>query len=129
MSALFMLVRGRRSLANALPVIAFAAATAIVCTVLAGTGAFYGRLGPSGFEATDPSASPEAQITPLLVICAVFACVLLVPNAIALGGAAARLSLARREKTWLRFGSLGARARRWRGSRCPTSPGNQSWVR
>lgn len=98
MSALLMLVRGRRSLANALPVIAFAAATAIVCTVLAGTGAFYGRLGPSGFEATDPSASPEAQITPLLVICAVFACVLLVPNAIALGGAAARLSLARREK-------------------------------
>lgn len=98
MKALPMLVRGRNSLANALPVIAFAAATAIVCTVLAGTGAFYGRLGAEGFDLSSANASPEAQIMPMLVICAVFACVLLVPNAIALGGAAARLSLARREK-------------------------------
>ncbi len=93
-----MLVRGRNSLANALPVIAFAAATAIVCTVLAGTGAFYGRLGNASFELSGTEASPEEQVMPLLVMCAVLACVLLVPNAIALGGAAARLSLARREK-------------------------------
>lgn len=103
MSALLLLIRRRFSLSDVLPVIAFAAAAAICSTVLAGTFAFHGRMIELG-ASLDPTAggndslTGEAALMPLLVLCAMLACVLLLPNAVSLGGAAARLSLVRRER-------------------------------
>src|SRR5699024_2266247 len=70
------------------------AATAIMATVVGGAAGFVGRM------PTD-SAMPmegEASVMPFLVICAITASALLLPSAVGLGGSAARLSLARREK-------------------------------
>src|SRR5699024_8544934 len=77
-----------------LPVIAFAAATAITATVLGGAAAFVGRM-PEG---SGIGMSAEESLMPFLVTCAFTASVLLIPSAVGLGGSAARLSLARREK-------------------------------
>lgn len=91
-----LLLRRRGAVADLLPVIAFAVSTAVTATVLGGLGAFASRMPPSG---TPHSAmTPEQDLAGFLVLCAVFATALLVPGAVALGGAAARLSLARREK-------------------------------
>ncbi|MGP5050293.1 FtsX-like permease family protein [Brachybacterium alimentarium] len=88
-----LLLRRRGALADILPVIAFTAATAITATVVGGAAAFVGRL-PEG----STPMTGEASIMGFLVLCAITASVLLVPSAIGLGGSAARLSLARREK-------------------------------
>ncbi|MGO1481955.1 MAG: FtsX-like permease family protein [Brachybacterium sp.] len=88
-----LLLRRRGALADVLPVIAFAAATAITATVLGGAAAFVGRI-PAG----EAPMAGEASIMPFLAICALIASVLLVPSAVGLGGSAARLSLARREQ-------------------------------
>lgn len=99
MSALRLLVRRRFSLADVLPIVAFAAAAGIGATVLAGTLAFYTRMQELGVSfSTEQASTPEGQIMPVLFICALLACVLLVPSTVALGGSAARLSLARRER-------------------------------
>lgn len=89
-----LLLRRRGALADVLPVIAFTAASAIIATVIGGAAAFARRVPPG------PSADlpPEASLMGLLMLCAVFASVLLVPSAIGLGGSAGRLSLARRER-------------------------------
>ncbi|MFC7375224.1 MULTISPECIES: FtsX-like permease family protein [unclassified Brachybacterium] len=89
-----LLLRRRGALADILPVIAFTASTAITATVIGGAAAFVGRM-PSG---AGPGTGGEAEIMGALVICAMIASVLLVPSAIGLGGSAARLSLARRER-------------------------------
>ena len=89
-----LLLRRRGALADALPVIAFTAATAIIATVIGGAAAFARRI-PA--DLTGP-VSAEAQLMPFLVLCALFASVLLIPSAVGLGGSAARLSLARRER-------------------------------
>lgn len=89
-----LLLRRRGALADALPVIAFTAATAIIATVIGGAAAFARRI-PA--DLTGP-LSAEAQLMPFLVLCALFASVLLIPSAVGLGGSAARLSLARRER-------------------------------
>src|SRR5699024_11002056 len=81
-------------LADILPVIAFTAATAITATVVGGAAAFVGRLPTDGAL----PRTGEESIMGLLVMCAIVASVLLVPSAVGLGGSAARLSLARREK-------------------------------
>ena len=88
-----LLLRRRGALADILPVIAFAAATAITATVLGGAAAFVGRIPPD-----DVPMTGEASVMPFLAICALIASVLLVPSAVGLGGSAARLSLARREQ-------------------------------
>ena len=88
-----LLLRRRGALADILPVIAFTAATAITATVVGGAAAFVGRL-PEG---TAPMTG-EDSIMGFLVVCAITASALLVPSAVTLGGSAARLSLARREK-------------------------------
>ncbi|GAA4522426.1 FtsX-like permease family protein [Brachybacterium paraconglomeratum] len=88
-----LLLRRRGALADILPVIAFAAATAITATVLGGSAAFVGRI-PAG----EVPMTGEASVMPFLAICALIASVLLVPSAVGLGGSAARLSLARREQ-------------------------------
>ena len=88
-----LLLRRRGALADVLPVIAFAAATAITATVLGGAAAFVGRS-----AAGAGSMTGEASIMPFLAFCAFIASVLLVPSAVGLGGSAARLSLARREQ-------------------------------
>ncbi|ATG51093.1 permease [Brachybacterium vulturis] len=88
-----LLLRRRGALADVLPVIAFAAATALTATVLGGAAAFVGR-SPAG----EVPLTGEASIMPFLAICALIASVLLVPSAVGLGGSAARLSLARRER-------------------------------
>ncbi|MGO1286590.1 MAG: FtsX-like permease family protein [Brachybacterium sp.] len=88
-----LLLRRRGALADVLPVIAFAAATAITATVLGGAAAFVGRI-PAG----EAPMTGEASIMPFLAMCALIASVLLVPSAVGLGGSAARLSLARREQ-------------------------------
>ena len=88
-----LLLRRRGALADILPVIAFTAATAITATVVGGAAAFVGRL-PEG----STPMTGEASIMGFLVLCAITASVLLVPSAVGLGGSAARLSLARREK-------------------------------
>lgn len=89
-----LLLRRRGALADVLPVIAFAAATGILATVLGGAAAFVGRL------PAEPSAAAggEAGLIPFLVTCALTASVMLLPSAVGLGGSAARLSLARREQ-------------------------------
>ncbi|GAA1489244.1 FtsX-like permease family protein [Brachybacterium sacelli] len=89
-----LLLRRRGALADILPVIAFTAATAITATVVGGAAAFVGRM-PAGDTV---ARTGEASIMGFLVMCAIVASVLLVPSAIGLGGSAARLSLARREK-------------------------------
>ena len=89
-----LLLRRRGALADILPVIAFAAATAITATVLGGAAAFVGRM-PEG---SGIGMSAEESLMPFLVTCAFTASVLLIPSAVGLGGSAARLSLARREK-------------------------------
>lgn len=91
-----LLLRRRGALADVLPVIGFAASTAVSATVLGGLTAFIGRL-PDG-SASGPLPSGEESVAGFLVFCAAFATVLLVPSALALGGGAARLSLARRER-------------------------------
>ncbi|MGP9744406.1 FtsX-like permease family protein [Brachybacterium sp. AOP29-B2-41] len=88
-----LLLRRRGALADILPVIAFAAATAITATVIGGAAAFVGRIPPG-----DVPMTGEASVMPVLAICALIASVLLVPSAVGLGGSAARLSLARREQ-------------------------------
>ncbi|WP_114853581.1 FtsX-like permease family protein [Brachybacterium sp. YJGR34] len=88
-----LLLRRRGALADILPIIAFAAATAILATVLGGAAAFVGRM-PTGAG----PATGEESIMGMLVFCAIIASVLLVPSAVGLGGSAARLSLARREQ-------------------------------
>lgn len=90
-----LLLRRRSALADTLPVLAFAASTAITSTVLGGLLAFVGRM-PA--DALGPSASGEDSIMGMLAFCALTASVLLVPSAVGFGGAAARLSLARRER-------------------------------
>lgn len=101
MSALWkaapLLLRRRTAIADLLPIIAFAAATAIMATVLGGVGAFFSRASGMGAYAGD-SVSLEASSLSFLAICAVIAAALLVPSAIGIGGSAARLSLARRER-------------------------------
>ena len=89
-----LLLRRRGALADLLPVIAFAAATAIMATVIGGAAAFAARV------PTDPSAPTTAEggLMGMLLLCAICASVLLLPSAIGLGGSAARLSLARREQ-------------------------------
>ncbi|MGP9539895.1 FtsX-like permease family protein [Brachybacterium sp. AOP43-C2-M15] len=94
LSAAPLLLRRRGALADVLPVIAFAAATAITATVLGGAAAFVGRLPAQA----DGPLTGEASVMPFLVMCAIVASVLLIPSAVGLGGSAARLSLARREK-------------------------------
>lgn len=89
-----LLLRRRGALADALPVIAFIAATAIIATVIGGAAAFARRI-PA--DLTGPVGA-EAQLMPFLMLCALFASVLLIPSAVGLGGSAARLSLARRER-------------------------------
>ena len=89
-----LLLRRRGALADILPVIAFAAATAITATVLGGAAAFVGRM-PEG---SGLGMSAEESLMPFLVTCAFTASVLLITSAVGLGGSAARLSLARREK-------------------------------
>ena len=89
-----LLLRRRGALADLLPVIAFSAATAIIATVIGGAAAFVGRL-PAGDQSL---VTGEASLMPFLVTCAIVASVLLIPSAVGLGGSAARLSLARREK-------------------------------
>ncbi|AXK46007.1 FtsX-like permease family protein [Brachybacterium saurashtrense] len=89
-----LLLRRRGALADVLPVLAFAAATAITGTVIGGAAAFVGRL-PDGSGSV---ATGEASLIPFLVSCAMVASVLLIPSAVGLGGSAARLSLARREQ-------------------------------
>ena len=89
-----LLLRRRGALADVLPIIAFAAATAITGTVLGGAAAFVGRLPDGG----DAGYTPEGAVIPFLVSCAMVASVLLIPSAVGLGGSAARLSLARREQ-------------------------------
>ncbi len=103
MSALGLLIRRKFSLADVLPIVAFAAASGICATVLAGTLAFLHRLdelGASVVTEYGPEDVPggEAAVMPALFMCALLACVLLLPNAVSLGGAAARLSLSRRER-------------------------------
>ncbi|MGO2534913.1 MAG: FtsX-like permease family protein [Brachybacterium tyrofermentans] len=93
LSAAPLLLRRRGALADVLPVIAFAASTAIIATVVGGAAAFVGRL-PAG----ETPMSGEESVMGFLVMCAIIASVLLVPSAVGLGGSAARLSLARREK-------------------------------
>lgn len=93
LSAAPLLLRRRGALADVLPVIAFAASTAIIATVVGGAAAFVGRL-PAG----ETSMTGEDSVMGFLVMCAIIASVLLVPSAVGLGGSAARLSLARREK-------------------------------
>lgn len=88
-----LLLRRRGALADILPVVAFAAATAITATVIGGAAAFVGRM-PAG----ETPQEGEGSIMGFLVLCAIIASVLLVPSAIGLGGSAARLSLARREQ-------------------------------
>lgn len=88
-----LLLRRRGALADVLPVIAFAAATAITATVLGGAAAFVGRI-PSG----PAPMTGEGSLMGFLSVCALIASVLLVPSAVGLGGSAARLSLARREQ-------------------------------
>ena len=90
-----LLLRRRGALADLLPVLAFAAATGIIATVVGGAFAFADRLpaGPIG-----PETSTEDSMIGFLVFCAAFASALLLPSAIGFGGSAARLSLARREQ-------------------------------
>ena len=90
-----LLLRRRSALADVLPVLAFAASTAITATVLGGMFAFVARM-PG--EALGDSASAEDSVMGMLALCALTAAVLLVPSAVSFGGAAARLSLARRER-------------------------------
>lgn len=91
-----LLLRRRGALADLLPVLAFAVSTAVTATVLGGLGAFASRMPPADVPGTALTA--EQSLAGFLVVCAVFATALLVPGAVALGGAAARLSLARREQ-------------------------------
>ena len=90
-----LLLRRRGALADLLPVLAFAAATGTIATVVGGALAFAARLptGPLG-----PDSSAEESMIGTLVFCAAFASALLLPSAIGFGGSAARLSLARREQ-------------------------------
>lgn len=90
-----LLLRRRGAIADILPIIAFAAATAIIATVTGGLFAFIGRL-PAG-EAMG-AFEGEDSVIGFLVICAAVASVLLLPSAIGFGGSAARLSLVRRER-------------------------------
>lgn len=91
-----LVLRRRGGIATALPIIGFTASTGILATVLGGLGAFASRAArvPTG----DGPSSPEAANAGFLVICAIVATVLLVPSAMGLGSAAARLSLSRRER-------------------------------
>ncbi|GAB2540099.1 FtsX-like permease family protein [Brachybacterium huguangmaarense] len=98
LSASPLLLRRRGALADVLPVVAFAAASAILATVLGGLGAFLSRAAALGAPFDAAQQSPEGDATTFFVVCAVIACVLLVPSAVGLGGSAARLSLARREQ-------------------------------
>ena len=88
-----LLLRRRGALADVLPIIAFAAETAIIATVLGGAAAFFGRS-----AAAPVTMTGESSIMPFLSFCAFIASALLVPSAVGLGGSAARLSLARREQ-------------------------------
>lgn len=98
-----LLLRRRGALADVLPVIAFTAATAITATVLGGAAAFVGRM-----PTTAPATTAEGSVMSTLAICALVASALLLPSAIALGGAAARLSLARREQDLATMRLVGA---------------------
>lgn len=95
-----LLLRRRGALADLLPVIAFAAASGILMTVLGGVGAFLARARGASDAAGAAGAgqSEEASILLFFLVCACIAATLLVPSALGLGGAAARLSLARRER-------------------------------
>lgn len=96
LESLPLLLRRRGAVADVLPVIAFAASTGVTATVLGGLLAFIGRMPENPSPAQ--MRTGEASLIPSLVFCAVFATVLLIPSALALGGGAARLSLARRER-------------------------------
>lgn len=86
-----LVLRRRGGVAGVLPIIGFAAASAILATVLGGLGAFAARAAAAG---EDPAASDLS----FLLTCALVATALLVPSAMGLGGAAAKLSLSRRER-------------------------------
>ena len=110
--ALPLLLRRRAAVADLLPVIAFAAATAVIATVLGGTLAFARRaaaISPETF--IDGVPTPEQSLIQALPGLAMLACVLLLPPAVSLGGAAGRLSLARREKQLATMRLLGATTR------------------
>ncbi|MDO5645161.1 MAG: permease [Dermabacter sp.] len=92
LQALALVLRRRSGLTDLLPLIAFAASAGIISTVLAGTVAFWGRVDAAS------GADPMASALTFIAMCAVLACVLLLPSAVGLGGAAARLSLTRRER-------------------------------
>lgn len=103
-----LLLRRRGSLSEILAVIAFAASSAILATVLGGVLAFADRagvLGPGGSSGSGGSGGSSGgsgggteDLAGLLAICAVIAAALLVPTAMSLGASAARLSLVRRER-------------------------------
>lgn len=90
-----LVLRRRGGIAGVLPIIGFAASTAILATVLGGLTAFLGRAAavPEGLDFSDPRAN-----LPFLLTCAAVATALLVPSAMGLGSAAAKLSLSRRER-------------------------------
>ncbi|PWH06535.1 permease [Brachybacterium endophyticum] len=94
-----LVLRRHGGIATALPIIGFTASTGILATVLGGLGAFLSRAATVGTgSGADGPPTPEASNLSFLVICAIVATVLLVPSAMGLGSAAAKLSLARREK-------------------------------
>lgn len=91
-----LVLRRRGGIATALPIIGFTASTGILATVLGGLGAFASRAAASPVGDGPPTA--EASNASFLMTCAIVATVLLVPSAMGLGSAAAKLSLSRRER-------------------------------
>lgn len=99
-AARLMLRRGR-GIGDLLPIIAFAASTAVLAMVLGGVHAFLARsqaVGAGQALEDGSGMSVEQTLLPLLLMCALIAAALLVPSAMGLGSSAARLSLSRRER-------------------------------
>lgn len=90
-AARLMLRRGR-GIGDLLPILAFAVSTGVLAMVLGGLGAFLHRAGKAS------GVDGAADVAGFLVFCAIIATALLVPSAISLGAAAARLSLSRRDR-------------------------------
>lgn len=108
-SVLPLLMRRRAAVADVLPVVAFAAATAVIATVLGGTLAFVDRAADVPPDILNsPRASAEQTLLAVLPVFAGIACVLLLPPAVSFGGAAGRLSLARREQDLATMRLIGA---------------------
>lgn len=87
-----LMLRRGRGIGDVLPILAFAASTGVLAMVLGGLGAFLGRAARPG------DAAGSFDMAGFLVVCAIIATALLVPSAMSLGAAAARLSLSRRER-------------------------------